>query len=188
MLASMLGASRFWFNAALGEVKARLDARDAGAIDVDLMWSYKRLCSGLDAGWRNKWALWQADLPCGTYMAGFEALGAPLQNHSKGKASGHKVGFPRFKRRGRCSESVLFQRPRILDARQVELQRSLGPLRSKESTQRTNGPDGRPPRTAEAPSEAIPRAARPWLSPPSWATHLPIEKREGGRHTDCPLT
>lgn len=111
VLLSMLGASWFWSNAGLVEVKARLDAREASVPGVDLPWSYKSLCSELGAGWRSTVAPWQGELPCGTHMAGFEALGAALQSYSQAKAAGRKVGFPRFKRRGRCSESVLFQRP-----------------------------------------------------------------------------
>lgn len=131
-LNSWLGASRFWFNAGLAEVKSRLDRRAAGETEVDLPWSYKGLCSALDAAWRNGLAPWQADLPCGTYMVGFESLGRALQNFSHGRRSGRQVGFPDFKRKGRCSESVFFQRPRLLDARRVEFSRALGPVWVKE--------------------------------------------------------
>lgn len=118
---SWLGASRFWYNAGLGEVKARLDRRAAGEPDVDLPWSYRGLCSVLDAAWRAEQAPWGSEVPCGTYMAGFEALGAALRNFTAGKASGRLVGFPK---------SVLFQHPRLLDARQFT--RALGPVRVKE--------------------------------------------------------
>ncbi len=127
-----LGASRYWFNAGLGEVKDRLDRRAAGEEGVDLPWSYKGLCSVLSAGWRNERAPWQSELPCGTYMAGFDALGAALQNFSKGRHDGRGVGFPDFKRKGQCSESVIFQHPRLLDARRVEFTHALGPVRTKE--------------------------------------------------------
>lgn len=131
-LDSWLGASRFWFNAGLAEVKSRLDRRAAGATDLDLPWSYKGLCSVLDADWRRALAPWQAELPCGTYMAGFDALGRALKNFSEGRQAGRRVGFPVFKRKGRCSESVFFQHPRLLNARQVEFTRGLGPVRVKE--------------------------------------------------------
>ena len=36
---SWLGASRFWFNAELAEVKSRLDRRAAGVSEVDVPWS-----------------------------------------------------------------------------------------------------------------------------------------------------
>jgi putative transposase len=132
-LASWMGASRYWFNAALGEVKARLDRREAGE-NVDVPWSYKALCSVLDARWRARQAPWQAALPCGTYMAGFEALAAALRNFSEGRRRGRRVGFPNFKRKGRCRESVLFQRPRVVDTRHIEFATSQGPVRVKERT------------------------------------------------------
>ncbi|MBV8218785.1 MAG: hypothetical protein JO325_09995, partial [Solirubrobacterales bacterium] len=103
-----LGASRYWFNAGLGEVKARLDRRAAGEEDVNLPWSYHGLCSVLNAAWRNERAPWQAELPCGTYMAGFDALGAAFKNFTDGRKAGRHVGFPDFKRKGHCSESVFF--------------------------------------------------------------------------------
>jgi putative transposase len=125
-------APRYWFNAGRAEVKDRLDRRDAGEAGVDLPWSYKRLCSVLNAAWRNERAPWQAELPCGTHMAGFDALGAALKNFSEGRRTGRRVGFPDFKRKGQCPESVFFQHPRLLDARQVEFTCAQGPVRTKE--------------------------------------------------------
>jgi putative transposase len=130
-LGSWLTASRFWFNAGLAEVKRRLNRRVAGE-SIDVPWSYKALCSVLDAEWRNARAPWQRKLPCATYMAGFDALGRALENFTKGKQSGRRVNFPDFKRKRRCSESVFFQHPRLLDDRRVEFTRTLGPMRVKE--------------------------------------------------------
>jgi transposase len=59
-------------------------------------------------------------------------LGRSLQNFSRGRRSGRRVGFPRFRAKGRCHEAVIFQRPRIGDARHVELDGRLGPVRSRE--------------------------------------------------------
>lgn len=125
-MACWLGASRFWFNAGLAEVKDRLDRRAAGE-SVDVPWTYKALCSVLDKHWRAQRAPWQAELPSGAYKSGFEALGPALRNFSARRAR-----FPHFKRKGRCQESVLFQAPRLLDARHVELSRAHGPVRVKE--------------------------------------------------------
>jgi transposase len=131
-LASCVGASRFWFNQGLVLVKARLEERSFGH-DVTVPWSYKSLCSEIEKERRAALAPWQGEVVCGCYQAGFEALGKALQNFSAGKRSGRKVGFSRFRRKGACTESVIFQRPRILDSRQVRLDRPLGPLRTKES-------------------------------------------------------
>ena len=66
-------------------------------------------------------------------QAGLEQLGLALQNYTAGKAAGRPVGFPRFRAKGRCRESVIFQRPRLPDRRHVVLDRRLGPIRAKES-------------------------------------------------------
>jgi putative transposase len=124
-LTSCVGASRFWFNQGLALVKARLDERAAG-LDVSVPWSYK--------GRRGELAPWQGEVVCGSYQAGFEALGKALKNFSDGRRSGREVGFPRFRRKSACTESVIFQRPRIVDSRHVGLDdKRLGPVRTKES-------------------------------------------------------
>ena len=69
----------------------------------------------------------------GSYQAGLEALGRALQNYSAARKAGRRVGFPRFRGKGRAHEAVIFQRPRLADSRHVALDRRLGPLRTKES-------------------------------------------------------
>jgi len=130
-LSACAGASRFYFNQALAVVKERLDQRVAGA-EVSVPWSYKELCSELDHRWRADVAPWQPEVACGAYQAGFEALGKALQNFTQARRQGRRVGFPRFRKRGRCTESVIFQRPRLLDVRHIALDNRIGPVRSKE--------------------------------------------------------
>jgi putative transposase len=113
-LASCAGASRFWFNQGLALVKERLEQRAAGDV-VDVPWSYKGLCVAFRG------------------QAGLEALGKALQNFSKARAAGRRVGFPCFRAKGRSHEAVIFQRPRVPDNRHVVLDRRLGPVRTKES-------------------------------------------------------
>jgi transposase len=130
-LSSCCGASRFWFNQGLALVKDRLDRRAAGE-DVRPPWSYHSLCSEL-APLKDELCPWRSQVVVGSMQAGLEQLGRALQSHLKGKRAGQRVGFPRFRRKGRCHESVIFQRPRIPDSRHVLLDRRLGPLRTKES-------------------------------------------------------
>jgi putative transposase len=130
-LSSCAGASRFWFNQGLALVKDRLDRRAAGE-DVRVPWSYKSLCSEF-ASLKDAVCPWRSEVVVGSMQAGLEQLGRALQNHSKGKLAGRRVGFPRFRAKGRCHESVIFQRPRLADSRHVVLDRRLGPLRAKES-------------------------------------------------------
>jgi putative transposase len=132
LLASFVGASRFWFNQGLALVKRRLDARARGE-EVRVPWSYKALCSEFrgDAV-KDELAPWRGQVPVGSYQAGLEALGKALGHFSEGRKQGRRVGFPRFRAKGRCRESVIFQRARIASARQVEFDRRLGPVRTRE--------------------------------------------------------
>jgi putative transposase len=132
LLVSFTGASRFWFNQGLALVKERLAALERGE-DVRVPWSYKALCSAFKGdAVKDELAPWRSEVPVGCYQAGLEALGGALQNFSRGRKEGRPVGFPRFRVKGRSHESVLFQRPRIKDARHVEFDRRLGSIRTKE--------------------------------------------------------
>jgi putative transposase len=132
LLASFTGASRFWFNQGLALVKERLDARARGE-EVRVPWSYEALCSEFrGAAVKDALAPWRTQVPVGSYQAGLEALGKALQNFSQGRRQARRVGFPRFRAKGRCRESVIFQRPRIKSAREIEFDRRLGPIRTKE--------------------------------------------------------
>jgi len=133
-LAACCGASRFWFNQALALVKERLDQRAAGQ-DPDVPWSYKSLCVAFrgDAV-KDQLAPWRREVVTGSYQAGLEALGSALKKFSEGRRAGQRVGFPRFRKKDRCHEAVIFQRPRVPDSRHVCLdKRRLGPVKTKES-------------------------------------------------------
>jgi transposase len=132
-LASCAGASRFWFNQGLALVKDRLDQRDAGE-DVRVPWSYKSLCSAFrGAAIKDQLAPWRAEVTTGAYQAGLEALGRALQNFSTGRKTGRQVGFPRYRAKGHCHEAIIWQRPRLPDSRHVDLDRRLGPIKTRES-------------------------------------------------------
>jgi len=132
-LSSCCGASRFWFNQGLSLVKQRLDERQAGDETVQVPWSYKALCSAFRGdAIKDEICPWRSEVVVGCQQAGLEQLGRALQNFSAGRQTGRNVGFPRFRSKGRCHESVIFQRPRLRDARHVELDRRLGPIRCKE--------------------------------------------------------
>jgi transposase len=130
-LTSCVGASRFWFNHGLALVKNRLNRRALGE-DVRVPWSYKALCSEF-APLKDQVCPWRAEVVVGSMQAGLEQLGRALQNFSSARAAGRRVGFPRFRAKGRCHESVIFQRPRLTDGRHVTLDRRLGALRTRES-------------------------------------------------------
>jgi transposase len=116
-LAGCVGASRFWFNEGLALVKRRLDERAAG-LKVDVPWSYKGLCVAFRGdAIKDELAPWRGEVVTGSYQAGLEALGRALQSYSAARKAGRKVGFPRFRRKGRSHEAVIFQRPRVADSR-----------------------------------------------------------------------
>jgi putative transposase len=136
-LDSCLGASRFWFNQGLALVKARLDERVEDE-DVRVPWSYHPLCSAFRGDQvKDEIAPWRSEVVIGSDQAGLEALGSALQAFSRVRSSGRKVGFARFRSKHnpahQSAERVLFQNPRIPDARHVMLDRRLGPIRAKES-------------------------------------------------------
>jgi putative transposase len=125
------GASRFFYNWGLALVETRLRLRRAYGPSICVPWSYKELCSEF-AKVKDEVAPWRTDVVVGSQQAGLEALGAGLMRFLDGRKTGRRVGFPRYRRKGRCRESVIFQRPRIVDGRRVEFDRRLGPIRSRE--------------------------------------------------------
>jgi putative transposase len=125
------GASRFFYNWGLALVETRLRLRRAYGPSIAVPWSYEELCSEF-AKVKDEVAPWRSQVVVGSQQAGLEALGAGLQRFLEGRRTGRRVGFPRFRRKGRCRESVIFQRPRIVDGRRVEFDRRLGPIRSRE--------------------------------------------------------
>jgi putative transposase len=125
------GASRFFYNWGLALVETRLRLRCSYGPSIAVPWSYKELCSEF-AKVKDEVAPWRSEVVVGSQQAGLEALGAALQRFLDGRRKGRRVGFPRYRRKGRCRESVIFQRPRIVDGRRVEFDRRLGPIRSRE--------------------------------------------------------
>lgn len=131
LLVSFAGASRFFFNWGLRLVKTRLDLRSQLGPSIAVPWSYKELCSEF-AKVKDEVAPWRGEVVCGSQQAGLEMLGRALQNVSHGRGRARRVGFPRFRARGRSHEAVIFQRGKPCGARHVHLDRRLGPVRSKE--------------------------------------------------------
>ena len=133
-LASHLGARRFAFNWGLALVKARLDARARGE-DVAVPWTLPAL--------RREWnrakatvAPWWRENSKEAYASGLAGLAAALRNWSdsrKGRRKGRRMGFPRFRKKGRDRESVGFTTGaiRVDDQSHVVLPR-IGRVRTHE--------------------------------------------------------
>lgn len=135
-LASHVGARRFAFNWGLALVKERLDAYAKGEA-VEVPWTLPAL--------RREWnchkhtvAPWWPENSKEAYSSGLEGLASALKNWSdskKGRRKGRKVGFPRFRKKGRCRESVSFSTGaiRVVDKSHVVLPR-VGWVRTHEPT------------------------------------------------------
>jgi putative transposase len=138
-LASHCGAARFAFNWGVALVKARLDARatDPG---VNVPWTLPSL--------RKEWnqakcevAPWWAENSKEAYSSGLDALARALKNFSESKAgrrAGRRVGFPRFKKKGRIRDACRFTTGPIrveADRHHVTLPK-LGTLKTHESTRK----------------------------------------------------
>jgi putative transposase len=133
-LASHVGARRFAFNWGLALVKARLDARARGE-DVAVPWTLPAL--------RREWnrakatvAPWWRENSKEAYASGLAGLAAALRNWSdsrKGRRKGRRMGFPRFRKKGRDRESVGFTTGaiRVDDQSHVVLPR-IGRVRTHE--------------------------------------------------------
>jgi putative transposase len=179
LLGSCVGASRFWFNAGLALVKERLEARARGE-DVVVPWSYHQLCSEFRGdAIKDELAPWRREVPVGSYQAGLEACGKALQNFSRARKAGRRVGFPRFRVKGRCREAVIFQAPRIESARWVEFDRRLGPIRVKERMSKLI-------RLLERDQEARIVRATVSRSGSNWYVSFAVERSPKRRRARCP--
>ncbi|PZN06998.1 MAG: transposase, partial [Bacillota bacterium] len=135
-LASHVGARRFAFNWGLALVKERLEARARGE-DVTVPWTLPAL--------RREWnrqkhvvAPWWRENSKEAYASGLDGLARALQNWSKsrkGERKGRRVGFPRFRKKGRGRESVRFTTGaiRVDDKSHVVLPR-IGRVKTHEPT------------------------------------------------------
>lgn len=111
-LASHSGAARFAFNWGLRRVKACLDARECerrvlGGAVTEAPWTLAALRSEWNAE-KERVAPWWAGNSKEAYSSGLNALARGLHAWSDsraGRRAGGRVGFPRFKRRGRSRES-----------------------------------------------------------------------------------
>jgi putative transposase len=138
-LSSHAGAARFAYNWGLALVKQRLEARAAGE-EVQVPWTLPAL--------RREWnrakaevAPWWAENSKEAYSSGLDGLARALKNWATsrdGTRAGRRVGFPRFKRKGRAREACRFGTGAIRvepDRHHVVLPR-LGRIKTHESTRK----------------------------------------------------
>jgi putative transposase len=138
-LRSHCGAARFAFNWGLALVKDQLDACQPDE-DTTVPWTLPALRREWNQA-KHEVAPWWAENSKEAYSSGLDALARALQNWSSARASprpGRRVGFPRFKRKGRGHEACRFTTGAISvepDRHHVTLPR-LGTIRTHESTRK----------------------------------------------------
>jgi putative transposase len=138
-LHSHCGAARFAFNWGLALVKDRLDARQPDE-DTKVPWTLPALRREWNQA-KHEVAPWWAENSKEAYSSGLDALARALRNWSSARAAprpGRRVGFPRFKRKGRGPQACRFTTGPIRvepDRHHVTLPR-LGTIRTHESTRK----------------------------------------------------
>ena len=158
MLRSHAGAARFAWNWGLARCKERYEAEGKwySAIDLHKLWNADK-----KADPALSW--WSENSKC-AYQEAFRDLDRALNNFiksRKGERKGKRLGFPKFKKRGKCREAFRLGAGvmRCLGTR-VTLPR-LGTIRTHESTRKlarrlANG-------TARILSATVSRSAQRWF-------------------------
>ncbi len=109
-LASHAGAARFAYNQLLARVKADFDARKHDPAHESVAWNLAALRREWNAR-KGQIAPWWAQNSKEAASSGLADLAAGLKNwddSKHGRRAGPRVGFPRFKQRGRCRESFRY--------------------------------------------------------------------------------
>lgn len=154
---SHAGASRFAWNWGLAKYIERYEAEGKwySAVDLHKLWNAEKKASP-DLAW------WSENSKC-VYQEAFRDLDRALREFiksKKGERRGRRLGFPRFKKRGKCRDSFRFGTGAMrCSGKTVTLPR-LGTIRTHESTRKLarrleNG-------TARILSATVSRTAQRW--------------------------
>jgi putative transposase len=136
-LASHAGAARYAWNWGLEQVKRSLDARVSGdiaasvpnAIELHRMWNAWKKQPG-NCAW------WTENSKC-AYQEAFRDLDRACNAFWRARRAGRRVGFPKFKKKGRAEHFRLTQPIRIQPHAVVPPR--LGAIRTKEATTKVRG-------------------------------------------------
>ncbi|HEY4854339.1 MAG TPA: helix-turn-helix domain-containing protein, partial [Streptosporangiaceae bacterium] len=105
MLCSHAGAARFGWNWGLAKCRERYAAEGKwySAVDLHRLWNAQKKAD-------PALAWWVQNSKC-SYQEAFRDLDRALRDFTasrKGERKGRRVGFPRFKKRGKCRDSFRF--------------------------------------------------------------------------------
>ncbi len=128
-LAGHAGAARFVFNWGLDVCRARLRAKEPvpGGMELHEMWN----------AWKHDNTTWWAQVHRSAPQEALRDLERAFRNFRWGRTSGKRVGFPRFRKKGRDDRFRITGAVGVLP-RSVVLPR-LGSIRTKEPTAKFRG-------------------------------------------------
>jgi putative transposase len=174
MLRSHAGAARFAWNWGLAKCKERYDAEGAwySGIDLHRLWNAEKKADPALAWWSD-------NSKC-AYQEAFRDLDGALRDFiksKKGARKGKRLGFPKFKKRGKCRDSFRLRGDRGSCSGAAVTLTKLGTIRTHESTAKLadrieNG-------TARILSATVSRTAQRWFV--SFAVEVERDMLE--RHT-----
>jgi len=157
-LRSHAGAARFAWNWGLAKCQQRYEAEGAwySAMDLHKLWNAEKKAD-------PALAWWSENSKC-AYQEAFRDLDRALRDFGKfkrGERKGPRLGFPRFKKRGKCRDSFRFAaRPMRCAGKSVTLPR-LGTIATHESTRKLARRLGNG--TARILSATVSRTAQRWF-------------------------
>jgi putative transposase len=132
-LQSHAGAARFAWNWGLSKCKERYDPEGKwySAMDLHRLWNRAKKADPALAWWgeNSKCAYQEASRDLGRAVADFV-------KSKKGERKGRRLGFPRFKKRGRCRDSFRFGAGVMRCAGSTVTLPRLGTVRTHESTRK----------------------------------------------------
>jgi len=133
MLRSHAGAARFAWNWGLATCQERYAAggKWCSAIDLYKLWNAAKKAD-------PALAWWSENSKC-AYQEGFRDLERALRNFvksKKGERKGRRLGFPRFKKRGRCRDSFRLTGDRVTCSGKTVTLTRIGTIATHESTRK----------------------------------------------------
>jgi putative transposase len=172
-LRSHAGAARFGWNWGLAKCQERYAAEGKwySAADLHRLWNAQKKADPALAWWAE-------NSKC-AYQEAFRDLDRALRDFTASRAGGRKgrrLGFPRFKKRGKCRDSFRFSTGAMRCAGSTVTLPRLGAVRTHESTRKLarrldNG-------TARILSATVSRTAQRWLV----SFTVEVDRAVPGRH------
>ncbi|HEY4851402.1 MAG TPA: IS607 family element RNA-guided endonuclease TnpB [Streptosporangiaceae bacterium] len=172
-LRSHAGAARFGWNWGLAKCQERYAAEGKwySAVDLHRLWNAQKKADPALAWWAQ-------NSKC-AYQEAFRDLDRALRDFTasrKGERKGRRVGFPRFKKRGKCRDSFRFSTGAMRCAGSTVTLPRLGTIGTHESTRKlarrlANG-------TARILSATVSRTAHRWFV----SFTVEVDRAVPGRH------